>query len=182
MSEWIPFGLLWTLAVVDGGFAGFRAAAGRDGRIFKEAYYRAAIRRGLRYGLAVTALAGAAITVVALASPSPQARLAELMPGAQVMLAVLGGYATLVLLALGVWATAEADLRTLASVVILGPFTMIRPWVIAGAAAWAAHVAPSDISAAVALGAGAMQLTLEPLLNRQNVNPLPWERVPRSGG
>ena len=166
MSGWLPFFLLWTLAVVDGGFAGFRSAAGRDGRIFKEAYYRAAIRRGLRYGVLVTVVAGVLITAVAFASPSPQGRLAELQPGAEAMLWVLGGYATVVLLALGIWSTAEADLRTLASVIILGPFTLIRPLVIVGAAAWAAYVAPSVVAAVLAVAVCLLQLSVEPLLNR----------------
>jgi hypothetical protein len=169
-SIWVPFALLWSLAVVDGGFAGFRAAAGRDGRIFKEAYYRAAIRRGLRLGFGVTVLAGAAIALWLLASG---ATLTELVPSAQVMLAVLGGYAALVLLALGVWSTAEADLRTLASVAILGPFTMMRPWVIVAAAAWAAYVAPSLGAAAVAVGACALQLCVEPILNLRTGRTFP---------
>ncbi|MFT3841154.1 MAG: hypothetical protein QM723_29450 [Myxococcaceae bacterium] len=166
MSGWMPFFLLWTLAVVDGGFAGFRSAAGRDGHIFKEAYFRSAIRRGLRYGFLVTVLAGLLIGVAAFASPSPQARVDELQPGAQVMLWVLGGYATLVLLALGIWSTAEADLRTLASVIILGPFTLIRPLVIVGAAGWAAYVAPNVVAAGLAVAVCVLQLSVEPLLNR----------------
>lgn len=166
MSGWVPFFLLWTLAIVDGGFAGFRSAAGRNGLIFKETYYRSAIRRGLRYGIGVTLLAGLLIAVVAFTSPSPQARLDQLQPGAQAMLRVLGGYATLVLIALGIWSTAEADLRTLASVIVLGPFTLIRPAVIAGAAAWAAFVAPTAVAAGLAVAVCMLQLSVEPLLDR----------------
>ena len=78
----------------------------------------------------------------------------------------LAVYASLVLAALGVWATAEADLRTLASVVILGPFTLVRPWVIVFAAclgAWHAHTWPAR---GAVIAVCALQLAIEPWLGR----------------
>src|SRR5262249_41343378 len=127
MSAWTSFVLLWTLSIVDGGFAGFRASAGRSGRVFKDAYYRAAIRGGMRAGVMLGLFVALVAAVVMLSSEWPRARVEELAGCTERLLMVLGGYATLVLIALGVWSTAEADVRTLASVIILGPFTLIRP-------------------------------------------------------
>ena len=45
-SWWWPL-VLACLSVLDGGFAGYRDAAGRDGRVFKDQFYRRAVRRGV---------------------------------------------------------------------------------------------------------------------------------------
>ena len=164
--RWLVPVLLGCLCITDGGFAGFRDAAGRTGHIFKEEYYRRAIRRGLRYGLLAAAVDGVVVGVALLASPSPLLRLDELVVCGEWLLPVLAAYATLVLLALGVWAAAEADVRTLGSVIILGPFTLIRPYVVAVAALLAAWKAPSVAAAAVTALACGVQLSIEPLLGR----------------
>ncbi len=158
--------LLWILCVTDAAFAGYRDAAGRDARIFKVELYRRSVRRGLRAGLGVTLATGALAAVVVAVAPSPEMRFAELLSTAGSMLPILGVYATVVLMALGLWATAEADVRTLASVTVLGPFTLIRPLVIAAAGAVGAWRAPSIPVAVVALAACALQLAIEPALAR----------------
>ncbi len=152
---------LFLRSVTDAGFAGFRDAAGRDARIFKAELFRRAIRRGLVHGV-IASLVGLGIAALAsLFTPFD-----ELLEAARWMVVPLAAYASLVLVALGVWATAEADLRTLASVVILGPFTLVRPWVISSAAAVAAWHAPSwPARAAVGVVCG-LQLAIEPWLGR----------------
>jgi hypothetical protein len=92
------------------------------------------------------------------------------------MLWVLLPYATLTLVGMGIWAAAEADARTLASVVVLGPFTLIRPWVIAAAAVVGAWKAPGFTAALVTLAACGAQLAIEPWLNA-GVRP----RIPQVG-
>jgi hypothetical protein len=125
--------LLSALAVLDAGFAGFRAAAGRDARIFKYAYYRKAMLVGGAAGAGLVLVLAAATVVVLAASGSAAAEYAELLRIGGRMLYVLGVYTALVMVALLVYATARAELRTLATVAILGPFTLIRPAVVAGA-------------------------------------------------
>ncbi|MBN8469291.1 hypothetical protein JYJ95_22555 [Corallococcus exiguus] len=154
--------LLALLAVTDAAFCGFRVAAGRDARIFKADYYRAAIRRGMGLGLFTTALVGAGIAGACLFSPG---LFPQLLVCAKAILWVLLPYATLTLMGMGVWAAAEADVRTLASVVVLGPFTLIRPWVIATAAVVGAWKAPGFTAALVTVVACGVQLALEPWLN-----------------
>ena len=164
--SWLIPALLACLAVTDGGFCGFRDAAGRDARIFKEEYYRRATRRGLLYGLAGMAVSGSFVALAIAVSPAPRALYFELITTGTWLLPILVAYATLVLLALGFWAAAEADIRTLASVVILGPFTLIRPYVVAAAAALAAWKAPSAEAAGLAVAVCFVQLTLEPWMGR----------------
>jgi hypothetical protein len=163
---WLVPLLLACLAITDGGFAGFRDAAGRDARIFKAEFFRRAVRRGLRFGFVGVAISGALVAGAVLLAPHPQARLEELVAGGAWMLPVLAVYATAVLVALGVWSAAEADLRTLASVVILGPFTLIRPYVIAGAALLGAWKAGSFPAALVTIAVCGVQLALEPWMGR----------------
>ncbi len=162
---------LWVLCVTDAAFAGFRDAAGRDARIFKADFYRAAIRRGLMAGLVVSLLVGLGLAVIVASAPDPAARFAELLRCADWLTLVLGSYAAIVLVALGVWAAAEADLRTLASVLVLGPFTLARPWVIVAAAGLAVWAAPSTWAAAAVIGACALQLAVEPWLGRRWARP-----------
>jgi hypothetical protein len=147
----------FALSVTDAAFCGFRDAAGRDARIFKAELFR----RGLLAGLAVCAVGVALAAAVAFAGDYD-----DLLGAAQAMLPPLAVYASLVLAAMGVWATAEADLRTLASVVILGPFTLVRPGVvIAAAALGAVHAASWPARAAVVI-ASLLQLVIEPWLGR----------------
>jgi hypothetical protein len=151
----------FALAITDAAFAGFRDAAGRDGRVFKAELYRRAIRRGLFHGIIVSVLGlGVVLGVAALGRYDP------LLEAARWMLYPLAGYATAVLAALGIWATAEADLRTLASVVVLGPFTLVRPWVILAAAGLGAWHADDWIVRAAVIAVCSLQLAVEPWLGR----------------
>jgi hypothetical protein len=166
MSELLPPLLLAVLAIVDAGFSGYRSVQGANPRIRKEAYHRRAIRRGLQVGVLACVGTAALLAALFLGSPSAAAW-NDLLERATVLIWSFGTYATLVLLGIGLWFVAEADLRTLASVVILGPFTLIRPlWILAtclgaavGATTWLGAVAP--------LLAAGTQLAIEPWLARE---------------
>lgn len=158
--------LLATLAVVDAGFSGFRDAAGRNPRIRKQPYFRRAVRRGLQGGAVACAAVATLVLLLLARAPAPAETLAALSQAAGALVVSFGVYATCVLLALGVWLAAEPDLRTLASVLILGPFTLIRPWWIGATCLWtAAHAVTIEVAIA-ALGAAAAQLAIEPWLAR----------------
>ena len=172
-----PILLLATLALVDAGFSGFRDAAGRNPRIRKQGYFRRAVRRGLRCG--VVSCAAVVVLVMALVAraPAPADAFVTLSQTAESLVWSFGVYATLVLLALGVWLAAEPDLRALASVIILGPFTLIRPWWIAMTCLWAAASAASVEAAIAALGAAVAQLAIEPWLERGWRSGMPSDLV-----
>lgn len=126
--------LMILLAVLDLTFAGFRAAAGRNGLIEKRAYYARSMVAGALAGVGFSAVM-ALVTFAALRpSPSPGVLYNDLVGVGLRMALVFGAYAALVLLALFVYVLARHELRTLATVAILGPFTMARPWMVVVAA------------------------------------------------
>jgi hypothetical protein len=123
--------LLALLAVVDAAFAGFRAAAGRNARIYKRDYYARSLLRGALSGLFLVALLGALTLLVLSLSADAERQYAELLVVGGRMLWVFLPFAALVLTALLVYAVFDYDVRALATVAILGPFTLFRPWVVA---------------------------------------------------
>lgn len=122
--------LMVLAAVVDLAFCGYRAAAGRNARIEKTRYYAAALITGAIAGVAVSALLAVATAVTLAFAPVYP----ELVAIGGRMLVVFAVYAALVLGALAIYLLSAHEVRTLATVAILGPFTLIRPAVIAAAA------------------------------------------------
>lgn len=153
--------LLGSLAVVDAGFCGFRDAAGRDRLIEKRPYYGRAVRRGMFLGLALVIPFAIGIALLADAGVWP-----DLLQVAARMVWIYGAYATLVLLALGVYLVSSGDLRTLATVAVLGPFTLLRPLVICAGAAWGAIGAAHATTAVLACLAGTVMISFEFALER----------------
>ena len=157
---------LLVLALTDAVFCGYRDAAGRNPLIRKESFYRRALRRGMRFGFANAALAAVLLAVLLASSPHPGALWADCTAAGGNLLWVLVPYATIVLLALGAWTAAEQDVRTLASVVLLGPLSLARPVVILGGAVVAIASRPSAPIVALAVATAALQLSTGPLLAR----------------
>lgn len=157
MTPW----LLAVLVMVDGTLCGFRAAAGRNPRIRLRDYYAASMRRGALVSVfVVLAFLGVAL---AMRSHSPEAWSA-LLVGAHAMVVVYGVFATLVLSALALYLVGSFDFAVLASVLVLGPFTLIRPIVIIGGAVFAAWSSQHLGAASFCLSAGAVMVSFERLL------------------
>jgi len=154
---------LLVLALVDGSCSGFRASVGRTGLInHRQSDYQAA-RRGA--GLVCVLLAPAIAEVCADAVIHP-AHLEQYTRAGKAMLAVYGPYAVLVLIALSCYAALNWRLKYLASALILGPFTLLRPLIaILGAAFGATAGNDVAVAAAVALSVIAV-LAVEPLAGR----------------
>jgi hypothetical protein len=151
------------LAVLDGAFAGFRSSAGRTGLIRHRRYDRRAARRGA--GLACVLLSPAIAIACADAVLRP-GHLADYVRAGTAMLAVYGPYALLVLAALACYATLNWQLRYLASAMVLGPLTLLRPGIaILGAALGMARGNDVVTAFAAALSAAAV-LAVEPLAGR----------------
>lgn len=121
--------LLVCLALTDATFCGYRDAAGRNPLLDKRRWYLTAALRG--------ALGGLLVVGVFLFAANRFGTRDGLEAAAARMVTVYGVYASFVFAALAVWLFGRGDLRTLGSVAVLGPFTLVRPWVIAGGALWA---------------------------------------------
>ncbi len=154
---------LLVLALLDGSFAGFRASVGRTGLInHRRSDYQAA-RRGAVLICVLLAPAIADVCAEVLVHP---AQLGQYTRAGRAMLAVYGPYALLVLSALACYAFLNWRLKYLASALILGPFTLLRPLVvILGAALGVTLSTDAAVVTAVGLSVVAV-LAVEPLAGR----------------
>jgi hypothetical protein len=130
------------LATIDAAFTGYRAAAGRNALIDKRDYYRRAMLRGALYGQLAVAITGIVMLGLVLLSPEPAALLRELEQAGLRMLIVYVPYAAVIFLAFALRAVPSVDIRSITSVLIFGPFTLIRPVVALAGVLWAMLSAP----------------------------------------
>ena len=137
----IVVALLLALAIFDGMLAGFRAAAGRDGRIDKGSYIRAALLRGMLGGIAAVALDGALAAMLVVTSPDRDATWTAMLGAGTAAIWVFGAFATLTLLSIVLWFSPVHEHRLLSTMIVLGPLTLVRPVVIVAGLAVAAATA-----------------------------------------
>ena len=163
------FALLAVLAWFDGTLCGFRAAAGTNPRIFIGGFYRRALVRGALFSV-VTLLVFSGVAV-ALHAVLPPEGWRDVEQAAGRLVVVYGAFATLVIFALALYLVGHFDLGVLASVLVLGPFTLARPWVIALGAGWVAATAHSWVPGALALSTAAVMINFERLLD---LGQPPW--------
>ena len=155
--------VLVTLAALDGAFAGFRASRGRDGLVWHAAADRVAAARGAGLSALLVGPVGALVLVDA-ARPG---RTAMYNKAAVAALTVYGPYAVLVLVALGAYLTLSWRRAFLASAVLLGPLTLVRPIVAVAGVVFAA-VRTGDLHATVLMAAAAAAvLAVEPACGRR---------------
>jgi hypothetical protein len=171
MNTVVPV-VLGLLALVDAGFAGFRAATGRNARIHKRSYYRLAARRGLVGGAIGLGLVALLIVVALGYSAVPGARYDELIRSGTRMLQVLLPFAALVVASLLAYWRMPMRESTFVILVGLGPFTLIRPAVVVGATAWSVAGSIDLLAWAVAITAAVSVLAVEPVVHRC------WYRTP----
>ncbi len=163
---------LVVIASLDIAFSGFRASCGRTGLIRHRSGDIEAGIRGLALGAAL--LAVPAVTVV-VDTALREHREAAYRHAGTAMLWVCVPYGLVVLASLAVYATLAWRLRFLASAVLLGPLTLVRP-LIAASAALAACVAEPDILVGLVAAAAVIAvLAVEPLVGRIWYSPA---RVP----
>lgn len=169
--------LLLFLGVLDGCFSGFRAAAGRDGRTDKRAFAVSACVQGTKAGCVAMALLGLVLTL-ALTAGVPYS---ALVLGGHAMLAVFLPYASVVLLALVGWGSfRRLELQTLMSTLVLGPFTLVRPLLVLVGCVRAWSVTDDRAVGLLALLAGVLVLSVEPLLVRRPLPQVPVTSAPWS--
>jgi hypothetical protein len=163
------------LALVDVLLSAFRAAAGRDGRIAKEPYYRTAIGRGAVAGACLVAANAAIAGVLVALAPEPRAAWEALVEAGSRAVAVFAIFATLTLIAILFWFAPQRELRIVPTLLVLGPLTLLRPLVIAGGLVYAALGARDWRVWTVAVVAGVSMLGIEWLLGRAYVDR--WRRL-----
>ncbi|WP_327351226.1 hypothetical protein [Streptomyces sp. NBC_01304] len=161
---------LLALGLADAAFAGFRAYAGRDGRIRKGRAALLAARRGLATGVPGLVLTAAVAAGLLLGAGDRAERYATLDDAAGRMLLVYAPYTAVVLASLCCYFWGNFRISTLAVVIGLGPLTLLRPLVVlAGAVAAARGSLPGAVVATVA---SAAVLLVEPVVHRR------WYAVP----
>jgi hypothetical protein len=165
--------LVGVLAVFDFVLAGFRAAAGRDGRIDKMPMFRAAMVRGGLWGGVIVAFHGA-LAMILVATGDSTVWPAFLAAGRDAVV-VFGIFATLTALALVFWFSPLHELRIVPTLVILGPLTLLRPLVIVIGLAYASSRSPEPRVWVTAALAGASMLAGEKALGRRYRDR--WKRL-----
>jgi hypothetical protein len=129
---------LLVLVAFDGAFSGFRAAAGTSGQIDKRMYYARAMGTGAVMGACVAALVGAVAVILAARAPSPLAFWQDVSFVVERLVCFFGPIAVFVSALLALRVVRSADMRSIASTLVFGPVTLLRPAVIVGGTAWAA--------------------------------------------
>jgi hypothetical protein len=162
---------LWLslLALLDGLLVGMRAAAGRDGRVRKVGYYTRAQLAGLCAAAGVVGAAWLLAVGLRAEADDPDELWNDWMAAGWPALVCWGAYAAVAVLALGVylWAALvrhSTELRTWATVLVLGPFTLARPAVILAGLGLAVWTRPRPEVIVVAAFAAVAILSLEPAL------------------
>lgn len=154
---------LAVLALVDGACAGFRSSVGRSGLIS----HRASDRRAARRGATVAAiLLTPAIAVTCAAILLDHSRSGLFLRAGEAMLDVYAPYGLAVLAALAAYATLGWRKRYLASAVILGPFTLLRPVIVIAGAGLAIGITRDVAVAITAIFAILGVLAVEPVADR----------------
>lgn len=110
---------LVVLAACDGAFSGFRSSVGRSGLVDHRAEDARAQVRGL------VVVAALLVPAIACALVEPD----DAVEAGTAMLLVYGPYGVLALLALASYGTLGWRRRFLAMALILGPLTLVRPFV-----------------------------------------------------
>jgi hypothetical protein len=142
--------LLVAICLLDASFCGFRDAAGRNKLIRKWGYYRRSIAVGTLLGIAGALAIAATVAICVSTAADPGSMYQRYLDAGGIMLRLYLPFTSLVLVALMIFAIPVPHIRALATVTILGPFTLLRPIVIAAGALWA-MVAARDPAIIVSL-------------------------------
>jgi hypothetical protein len=163
------------LALFDALLAGIRCALGRDGAIDKRPYLRRAFVTAVASGVVVVAANVALVAILVATAPDPHASWAAFERAGTTCIYVFGAFATVTLAALLFWVSPDPDYRVLATVIVLGPLTLVRPVVIAGGLALAIAGSSDPRVWIAAVVAGASMLAFEHFLGRAHATR--WRRL-----
>ena len=158
--------ILYLLATVDGALCGFRVVGGRSPLIRKRMFYARAVVRGMVAAQVASLIALSLLALTVAFLPAAHLLRPDLERAASRMLWVFVPYAIAVLSNLALRVLPSTDIRSATSVMVLGPLTALRPFVmIAGVlyGIWPAHLLATRLLGLFVL---ALMLLLETALNR----------------
>ncbi|HYL63390.1 MAG TPA: hypothetical protein VE077_12295 [Candidatus Methylomirabilis sp.] len=158
---------LYLLALLDGLLCGLRSSMGRCALIRKGRHHRRALVRGVIGAQMISMLALIALAAAATLSPERAVLRSDLEAVAGRMLWVFVPYAALVLFNLALRLVPSVDVRSLTSVVMLGPLTAIRPLVMVAGVTYGIFVSRMVETWVLGLFVLALMLSLEFALNWQ---------------
>ena len=159
--------ILYLLALLDGLMCGLRASMGRCPFIRKRGYYARSLLRGIVGGQIISTLALVALIATAAFSTRRDALRADLELAAARMLRIFVPYAALVLFNLALRLLPSTDIRSATSVLMLGPFTAIRPFVMIAGVLYGISASRLRETRLLGLFILALMLSLEFVLNRR---------------
>lgn len=157
--------LLWLLASLDATFRGYSAGAGRNALIDKRAYHRHALLRGFLAGQLATLVAALLVLVAVWSAPDPDSEYRDFSIAGARMLSVYVPYAVLILGTLTVRLIPSVDVRSLTSVLVFGPMSLLRPFVAIAGIVYAVAAVPRPAIIVVGASVLALMLSLERLLS-----------------
>ena len=161
---------LATLVFFDALLAGFRAAAGRDGRIAKRDYYRRAVARGAAAAVLIVGAHAVFVAVLVASAPDAAGAWRDLLRAGRDCVVIFGVFAVLATVAIAFWFAPSRELRLVPTLLVLGPLTLVRPLVIVSGLTFAAVRNPTTRVLIAALAAAATMLALEHVLGRQHAS------------
>ena len=159
-----PALLLYAMATLDSFLVGFRVAAGRNLALRKRTYLLSSMRSSFWLGQALLALSALVRTLVLQLSPARGETWRLFLVAAQNLLWAYVPYSVLVILALAFYLIPKHDSRAIATVVILGPFTLLRPYVFVFGLAICWWQTREVVPCLIASFGVLLQLGLEPVL------------------
>lgn len=165
------------LALTDCVLCGFRGAAGTEGRLDKHAFYKSAIRRAFWLALAVVSAHVALTWALVATAPDPDATWAAFLVGGRTCVLVYAIFATAIFTAFGFYFAPIGDFRVLTNVIVFGPLTILRPYVIALGLLLAVWSAGNTRVAIVGVSAGVAMLLFQRVADRPYASR--WRRLVR---
>lgn len=162
---------LYLLAVLDCAFASYRSAGGRNAAIIKGDYYARAMVSGALIAQAPVAVTVGVSLVLLKYSSDPSNLFNNYVAAGSFMLQWYIPYAVLTVVALLVRCFPCVDTRSLSMVLVLGPFTFLRPLVaLAGVASAYIHVRRPEVLWTL-IPTVILMLLMQPFFDRRNRYP-----------
>lgn len=171
--------LLALLVLTDGVLCGFRASAGREGRLDKWAFYRASALRGLAAGAVVLVASAALAAALVLGAEDRASAWATLVRAGLGATTIFAAYASAIFAAFAFFFAPIGDFRVLTNVLVFGPFTLARPYVIVAGLVVGVLRVRADAEAwrvaVLAVAAGTAMLLFQRAMDRSYADR--WKRL-----